>query len=102
MKLLDIKPSTRENKKLMATFCHCEGETKCCDRDRTKVHFGQKGSSTYVDHKDDNKKEAYLARHKKTENWSNPLSAGSLSRYILWNKKTLADSIADFKKRFGL
>ena len=27
-------------------------------------------------------------------------SAGALARYILWNKKTLSDSIADFKKRF--
>ena len=101
-KLLSVKPSPREDKKLVATFCHCKGETKCCDKDRTKVHFGAKGSSTYLDHKDDKKKEAYLARHKKNEKWSNPFSAGSLSRYVLWNKTTLSASIADFKKRFNL
>ena len=56
MKLLSIKPSERATKKYMATFCLCEGETKCCDKERKHVHFGQKGSSTYIDHKDDKKK----------------------------------------------
>jgi hypothetical protein len=30
------------------------------------------------------------------------MSAGSLSRYILWNKKPLRESIADYKRRFNL
>ena len=102
MKLLSIKPSERPTKKYMATFCLCDGETKCCDKERKRVHFGQKGSSTYIDHKDDKKKDAYIARHKVNENFNNPLSSGSLSRYILWNRTTLSASIADFKKRFNL
>lgn len=102
MKLLSIKPSERATKKYMATFCLCDGETKCCDKERKRVHFGQKGSSTYIDHKDDKKKDAYIARHKVNENFNNPLSSGSLSRYILWNRTTLSASIADFKKRFNL
>jgi hypothetical protein len=48
------------------------------------------------------KKDAYLARHIKNESWDKPQTAGSLSRYILWNKPTLNDSIADFKKKFNL
>ena len=102
MKLLSIKPSERATKKYVATFCLCDGETKCCDKERKRVHFGQKGSSTYIDHKDDKKKDAYIARHKVNENFNNPLSSGSLSRFILWNKTTLSASIADFKKRFNL
>ena len=102
MKLLSIKPSERATKKYVATFCLCDGETKCCDKERKRVHFGQKGSSTYIDHKDDKKKDAYIARHKVNENFNNPLSSGSLSRYILWNKTTLSASISDFKKRFNL
>ncbi len=47
------------------------------------------------------KKNAYIARHKVNENWNDPTSAGALARYILWNKKTLTDSIADFKQRFN-
>jgi hypothetical protein len=102
MKLLSIKPSDRAEKKYTATFCMCEGETKCCDTDRKKVHFGAKGSSTYIDHNDEKKKKNYIARHQVRENFDNPLTPGSLSRYILWNKTTLAASIADFKKRFKL
>jgi hypothetical protein len=102
MKLLSIKPSDRPAKKYTATFCMCEGETKCCDKDRKKVHFGAKGSSTYIDHRDEKKKDAYIARHRVNENFNNPLTAGSLARFILWNKTTLSASINDFKKRFKL
>jgi hypothetical protein len=52
------------------------------------VHFGQEGGSTYIDHGDKTKRAAYLARHKKRENWSDPFSAGSLSRYLLWGDST--------------
>jgi len=94
MKLVSIEPSTRMQKKYVAQFS-INGKTKT-------IHFGSKGSSTYLDHHDDRKKEAYLARHRVNEDWSNPLTAGSLSRHLLWNRKTLKDSIADFKKRFNL
>jgi hypothetical protein len=102
MKLLSIKPSDRPNKKYVATFCMCEGPTKCCDTDRKKVNFGSRGSSTFLDHKDEKKRLAYVARHRVNENFNDPLTAGSLSRYILWNKTTLSASIADFKRRFNL
>lgn len=102
MKLLSIKPSDSSTKKYTATFCMCEGPTACCDRERKKVHFGQKGSSTYIDHRDEKKKDAYIARHEVREKFNNPTTPGSLSRFILWNKTTLSASIADFKKRFNL
>ena len=91
MKLLEVKKSTRKDKKYMAVF-----------DDGTTTHFGFKGSSTYIDHNDDKKKDAYIARHKVNENWNDPKTAGALARYILWNKKTLKESIADYKKRFNL
>jgi len=102
MKLISVKPSDKKEKRLVASFCLCEGESKCCDKKKKKVHFGYKGGSTYIDHKDDKKKDAYIARHKVNENWNDPTTAGALARYILWNKKTLSESIADFKKRFNL
>ena len=43
-----------------------------------------------------------LARHKVNENWTIPDTSGSLSRWILWNKKSQSDSIKDYKKRFKL
>lgn len=94
MKLVKVAKSDRLNKKYVATFD--------IDDKEKKIHFGFKGSSTFLDHKDDKKKAAYLARHKVNENWSDPLTAGSLSRYLLWNKESLSSSIADFKKRFNL
>jgi hypothetical protein len=64
--------------------------------------FGASGYSDYISSKDEAKKKAYIARHKVNENWSDPYTAGTLSRYILWNLPTLQDSINDYKKRFSL
>ena len=47
-------------------------------------------------------KDAYLKRHSVNENWDDFTSAGSLSRYILWNKTSVESSIKDFKKKFNL
>jgi hypothetical protein len=66
------------------------------------IHFGSKGGSTFLEHKDEAKKKAYLARHKVNEDWTTPYNAGSLSRWILWNKKSFTESVNDFKKRFNL
>lgn len=97
MKLIEIKPSTRKNKKLQAIFD--------IDGKKEVIHFGLKGSNTYLDHKNNEKKENYIARHEKREKtfWKNePLTPASLSRFILWNKPTLKESIQDYKKRFNI
>ena len=91
MKLQEVKKSTQKNKKYVAIF-----------DDGTTTHFGLKGSSTYIDHNDEKKKDAYIARHKKDLETNDPTRAGYLSYYLLWNKKTLKQSIADYKKRFNL
>ena len=93
---VDIKPSTRKTKKYVAIFRNEQ------DKKVKTVHFGGKGYSDYTKHKDDNRKNLYLRRHRKRENWDNYMSAGSLSRYILWNMKSLDGSIKDYKKRFKL
>lgn len=56
----------------------------------------------YTLHKDPARKARYLARHAATERWNDPKSAGALSRFVLWNRPTLAASIADYKRRFRL
>ena len=91
MKLVSIKPSTRADKKLMATF-----------DDGTITHFGQKGAGDFTKSGDEEKKANYIARHRVNENWNDPKSAGALARFILWNKPTLSASIRDFKERFNL
>ena len=52
--------------------------------------------------KADERKSLYYARHIKREDWTKPMSAGTLSKYILWNKPTLKASIADYIKKFKL
>lgn len=49
-----------------------------------KTHFGSAGMSDYTINKDDKRKELYINRHKKNEDWTS-INPGSLSRYILWN-----------------
>ena len=92
--LVTIKKSNLPEKKMVAVFY---------DKEKTKtIHFGQAGASDYTIHKDSERKQRYITRHEKNENWNNPMTAGALSKYILWNKPTLQESIKDFKKKFNL
>jgi hypothetical protein len=93
-KLLKITKSTKSQKKMMAVF-----ENTSTGRTKT-THFGANGASDFTLHKDEDRKKRYLDRHRKNENWNDPVTAGSLSRWILWNKKSLRASIADYKRRF--
>ena len=61
MKLLSVKPSDRPAKKYVATFCMCEGETKCCDKDRKKVNFGAKGMT--IKKSNPARRKSFRARH---------------------------------------
>ena len=93
---IQIMKSDLDGKKYKAIFY---------DKDRSKVrttHFGSDVGNTYNMHKDDNIKEAWLARHKVRENWNDYTSAGSLARWILWNKTSLSASFNDYLKRFKL
>ena len=94
IKLLFIKKSHLPNKKFDATF----------ERDGRKktISFGASGMSDFTKHHSDERKKLYDARHKPSENWNDPMTAGALSKYVLWNKPTLQASISDYKKRFNL
>lgn len=74
------------------------------DEARKKIkttQFGATGYSDYTKHKDEERKQRYLDRHK-NENWSDYKSAGSLARYILWNKPSVSASYNDYLKKFNL
>ena len=51
--------------------------------DKKTVHFGAAGMSDYTKHKDKERKERYLARHKNNEQWNNPLTAGFYATNII-------------------
>jgi len=93
MKFL-LKKSHKEGKKYDGVFI---------DGDHKKViPFGAEGMSDYTKHHDPDRKQRYLNRHKATENWEDPKTAGALSKWILWNKPTITESVNSFKKHFRL
>ena len=86
-----ISKSDNKNKKMKAVI----------DGKKT-VHFGQAGASDMTQHKDKDRKQRYIDRHKKNENWgaSGVKTAGFYSRWLTWNQDTLTKSVDDMNKRF--
>ena len=94
---IEIVKSSRQGKKYDAIIHREDGRTKT-------VPFGQAGASDYTLHKDKDRKERYIARHKgMNEDWSfeGYDTAGFYSKWILWNLPSLRASVADTIKRFS-
>lgn len=66
------------------------------------VHFGAKGYQDFTMHKNENRKKLYIQRHQNNEDWNNIKTAGFWSRWLLWNKPTIQESINDIEKKFSL
>lgn len=90
---ITLKKSNKPNKKFMVRI-----------DDKKTIHFGSKGMSDYTIHKDKERKNRYIDRHKKRENWtkSGIKTAGFWSKHISWNKPSLRESIRDTEKRFNI
>jgi hypothetical protein len=100
MRLVDVVPAPASStKKLVASFCDCAGPTKCDPKTRKKIAFGSKTSVTYASGATEKTKENYIKRHQVNEDWSK-INAGSLSRYVLWSKKSIPEGVKEFKKHF--
>ena len=84
-----IRKSTKKDKKFDAIV----------DGKKT-VSFGAAGMSDFTKHKDPERKERYIIRHRKNEDWNDPKTAGFYARHILWNKTSLQASVADINKKF--
>ena len=89
MNIVIITPSKNKLKKFDATI----NGTKT-------ISFGARGMSDFTIHKDEARKNLYINRHKKREDWGNAYSPGFYSRWVLWNKPTLKESVDDLNKRF--
>ena len=86
-----IKKSTNPEKKFEAVI----------DNKKT-IHFGAKGYEDYTIHKNEARKKLYENTHKKNEQWGNVMTAGFWSKNILWNKKTLSESIKDTNNKYNV
>lgn len=102
MFLLNVEPSTRKDKKYMATFCLCSKKLACKSKNVKVVHFGARGYEDYTTHKDKTRRDAYRARHK-VYLTDDPTTPAQLSWSLLWGDSTsLSENIKEYKKRFNV
>ena len=87
-----ITKSEKPDKKLKAVI------------DGTKTaHFGAKGMSDFTKHKDTERKQRYINRHKANEDWTSTgfKTAGFWSKKLLWKRSTLNALINDVNNKFN-
>ena len=102
MKLEKVIKSDAKSKKWTAYFCMCKGESKCCDNDKKKVHFGATGYTDYTLGATEEQRKSYLARHASGKT-AKPDTANALSYYILWgDSRSRQTNINTFKKKYNL
>ena len=91
-----LSRSDKYTKKYVVTFVNPKtGRQK-------SINFGAFGMGDYTLHKDDERKDRYLQRHKTREDWNDLTKAGAWSRWILWEKKTLPSAIRNMEKKFRI
>ena len=95
MKLISMKPANNNIHKYVVVVEKDDGS-------RRTIRFGAAGMSDFTKHRDEARKQRYLDRHRAREDWNDPLTAGFWSRWILWNKPTIRESLEDVRQRFGL
>ena len=66
------------------------------------INFGAKGYEDFTIHKNTERKNRYIDRHKSNEDWQDPFTAGFWALHALWNKPTLQGSLNDIKHKFDI
>lgn len=68
------------------------------------IHFGAYNMSDFTKHKDTERKQRYINRHKNNEKWgkSGIKSAGFWSKHILWNKPSIGGSVRATASKFKI
>jgi hypothetical protein len=95
-RLIRVVPSANREKKYDAVF-----------EDRVVSFGGRRENGVpyddYLNSGNRMKREAYIARHRVNEDWTDPYSAGTLSRYLLWgDSRKLSENLRAYRKRFGV
>ena len=69
---------------------------------KSHIHnFGSDVGKTYVDHGDDKKKSAWIARHSVNKNWDSMHSSIYFSKNLLWNSDSLKQNIKILSKKLN-
>jgi len=94
MQTVVISKSSKPGKKLIAKLITKQGAKT--------THFGQAGASDYRQHRDDERKARHLARHRANEDWTKQgaMTAGFLSRHLLWSEPTLEQSVGKLNPKY--
>jgi len=68
------------------------------------VDFGGKGYSDYTIHKDRDRMQRYLVRHRRRETWTKVgvHTPGFWSRWLLWSRPTLNGAKRLMRQKFGV
>ena len=92
MKFKSLTKSSIKNKKLVL---------KLTEPNKT-IHFGWKGSLTYINGATEEQRTNYLKRHKVNEDWSS-LNPGSASAFILWGKsRDIQTNLNSYLRKFNI
>lgn len=71
------------------------------NNDNKRVYFGASNYEHYTEgHLNINRRNNYLKRHSKNEDWNNPNTAAFWSARFLWLYPTYKEAYNDIKKRF--
>lgn len=94
-KFIKVIKSDKANKKYMAIFKNLKTNKE------KRVYFGASGYEDYITSKNKNKKQLYIARHSKREDWNDSgiLTAGWWSRWLLWNEPSYTKSLSIVKDK---
>ena len=94
--LVSVVRTPGERKEFLARFVLDNGKSRTV-RFGTSSNFALNPSKTFID------RDNYIARHRVREDFSNPITAGSLSRHILWGQsRNWPSNVRSFKRRFKL
>ena len=90
--IVEISKSSKKNKKQYDA--RIDG--------KKTVSFGDSNYQDFTTHKDNDRKQRYIDRHRNNESWGKDGvdTAGFYSKHILWNKPTVQASVADLNNKY--
>ena len=68
-----------------------------------RIYFGAFGYDDFTIHKDSTRRDRYVQRHQRNENWNSPETPGFWSRWMLWgDNSSVTKALADIRRKFKI